>query len=258
MARKKKHEEEHENHERWLVSYADFITLLFAFFVVLYSVSRVDNKRLKQTTESIRWAMHFGGSGGSGQLPLFDGPANQPGCSPASLGAAPPMGPPSMQVIETLRKKVELKLKPFLASRAGDMVQVDSDGKRLIIRLAAARFFEPGQAVLSPDALPVLDAVAEELASMNRAIRVEGHTDETGVDGVRWRSNWELSASRAANVVDFLERAHHLPPTLLAATGYGATRPIGDNLTPEGRELNRRIAFVVEVNPSDPLSPVAK
>ncbi|HUJ24568.1 MAG TPA: flagellar motor protein MotB [Myxococcales bacterium] len=257
MARRKK-EEEHENHERWLVSYADFITLLFAFFVVMYSVSRVDNKRLTQAADAIRWAMHFGGTGGNGQVPLFDGPATQPGCPVASIGSAPPVAPAQLQLVENMRKKVEAKLKPFLASRAGGAVQLDSDGKRLTIRLAASHVFEPGLAVISPDALPVLDAIADELASLDRPVRVEGHTDETSVGSSRWKSNWELSASRAANVVDYLEREHHMPPGKLAAVGYGATRPISHEETPEARESNRRLAFVLEVGASDPLGAAAQ
>src|SRR5687767_15788648 len=80
MSRKHKKHEEHENHERWLVSYADFITLLFAFFVVMYSVSRVDNKRLTQVTNSIKFALHFKGSGGLNQMPMFEGPPSEGGC----------------------------------------------------------------------------------------------------------------------------------------------------------------------------------
>src|ERR671928_584476 len=87
MAKKHKHEE-HENHERWLVSYADFITLLFAFFVVMYSVSRVDNKRMVQVVQAIKFAMHFKGSGGVGELPLFEGPPSEGGCI-TNAGNAP-------------------------------------------------------------------------------------------------------------------------------------------------------------------------
>ncbi len=90
MARKK-HEEEHENHERWLVSYADFITLLFAFFVVMYSVSRVDNKRLSQAAESIKWALHMAGTGGVGQLPVFEGPPSEGGPSKMGSALVPPV-----------------------------------------------------------------------------------------------------------------------------------------------------------------------
>jgi chemotaxis protein MotB len=133
-------------------------------------------------------------------------------------------------------------------------VTVESDGRRLTVRLAASRFFEPGLAVLQPDAMPVLDAVAVVLRDMEKQIRVEGHTDESTLAGARFRTNWDLSASRAATVTAYLEQAHRIPATRLSAVGFGSTRPIVPNDTPENRELNRRIAFVIEVQPQDPLS----
>jgi len=261
MARKK-HAEEHENHERWLVSYADFITLLFAFFVVMYSVSRVDNKKLQKTTEAIRWAMHMAGTGGTGQPPIFESQSPEGGgCSASIVGlsAAPSAGIAERQkAVEMLRKKLEKKLKPFLLDKSrSTSVQIDVDARHLTIRLAASRFFESGQSALSPDALPVLDAVADELKSLGRPIRVEGHTDEIAVNGARWQSNWELSASRAATVTNFLEQAHQIDPHLLSAVGFGSTRPLPGPDTPEQRELNRRVAFVIEVNPADPLGMAA-
>ncbi len=101
MARKK-HEEEHENHERWLVSYADFITLLFAFFVVMYSVSRVDNKRMAQAAESIKWALHYGGTGGVGQLPIFDGTPSEGGSVMSAPGGG--MSPAQQAAVENFRR----------------------------------------------------------------------------------------------------------------------------------------------------------
>jgi len=259
MARKK-HAEEHENHERWLVSYADFITLLFAFFVVMYSVSRVDNKKLQKTTEAIRWAMHMAGSGGSssGKSIVFaDQNAEGGGCSASLVGlsAAPSAGEAARQkAVEMLRKRLESKLKAFLLDKnQTKAVQIDVDAHHLTIRLAAQRFFEPGSSALSPDALPVLDAVADELKQLGHPVRVEGHTDETAITGQRWESNWELSASRAAVVTHFLEQAHKFDPHLLAAVGYGSTRPLPGPDSPEHREMNRRIAFVVEVGATDPL-----
>jgi chemotaxis protein MotB len=117
MSRKKRHhEEEHENHERWLVSYADFITLLFAFFVVMYSVSRVDNKRLNQAAAAIKWALHYSGTGGNNSMPLFEGPVSEGGCI-ASIGTEPATSlkkTPPLEQIEILRKRIEKKLQPFL------------------------------------------------------------------------------------------------------------------------------------------------
>ena len=245
---KKKHEEEHENHERWLVSYADFITLLFAFFVVMYSVSRVDNKRLTQAASSIKWALHYGGTGGVAQMPIFDGPAAEVGQSVDMQGG--PLSPPRSVIAEAFRRDLENRIAPFLiVQKAGPAaVKVVVEGDRVTVRLAAAEFFDPGQAVLRPQILPVLDAIASEVVPLKRPLRVEGHTDDSPVAGARFRDNWELSAVRAATVVSYLERAHGASPQLLSATGFGATRPIAEGTSAEARDLNRRIEMVIELD----------
>ena len=252
--KRKPHEEEHENHERWLVSYADFITLLFAFFVVMYSVSRVDNKKLAQAAESVRWALHMSGTGGTGALPIFDGPPSEGGCKVAPGGSS---GSPSEQkkAIEDLRRRIEKKVLPFVMNRAGPTavsVAVE-DGRRLVVRLAATEFFDAGRAALRPQVLPVLDAVAVELKDLDRPLRVEGHTDDSPVTGGRFQGNWDLSAGRAATVTSYLQEAHEVPPGHLAAVGLADTKPVSRERTAEARELNRRVELVVELSPDDPL-----
>ncbi len=256
MSRKKRqHEEEHENHERWLVSYADFITLLFAFFVVMYSVSRVDNKRLAQATNAIRWALHHSGTGGNNSLPLFDGPTSEQ--RPSVLaGPPPPAKMNSLEEIEKLRRRIETRLQPFLMKQVAPTavtVKVEG-GRRITVRLAAAQFFDPGQAALRPQILPVLDAIADEIVPIRKPLRVEGHTDDSPVQGSRFRNNWELSAARAATVADYLEQAHHAEAQLLSAVGLASTHPIATGDTPEAREANRRVELVVEVASVDGLS----
>ena len=251
MARRK-HEEEHENHERWLISYSDFVTLLFALFVVLYAVSRVDNKRLIQAADSIRWAMHFAGTGGTGALPIFDGPPSEGGGPALNSGAA--AGERERKAIELLRTRIEKRVRPFVIDQMGPTkVTVSLEGRRLAVRLAATEFFDPGQAALRPQCLALLDAVADELMPLERLIRVEGHTDQDPIASDRFRNNWELSAMRAATVVTYLEQAHHARPELLAAVGLGSTHPVADGATPEGRERNRRVELVLELSPKDPL-----
>jgi chemotaxis protein MotB len=243
---RKKHEEEHENHERWLVSYADFITLLFAFFVVMYSVSRVDNKRLIQAANSIKWALHYSGTGGVGQMPIFDGPPSEGGNIMDVAGGG--LNPAQAQAVENFRRKIENRIRPFVMQRAGPTaVTVSVEGKRVTVRLAAAEFFDGGQAALRPQVVPILDAIAEEVVPLKRPLRIEGHTDDSPVDGGRYRDNWELSAARAATVTSYLERAHHVNPDLLSATGLAATRPVVQGDTPEARELNRRVEMVLEL-----------
>jgi chemotaxis protein MotB len=244
---KKKHEEEHENHERWLVSYADFITLLFAFFVVMYSVSRVDNKKLSQAANAIKWALHYGGTGGVSQMPIFEGPAVESGN--AIEAPAGPLGAPRGPTADNVRRKIQNAVAPFLIEKPGTTtVTIVIDGDRVTVRLAAADFFDPGQAVLRPQILPVLDAIASEIVPLGRPLRIEGHTDDSPVVGNRYRDNWELSAVRAATVASYLERAHHAPPELLSAVGLAATRPIAEGTSREARELNRRIEMAVELD----------
>ena len=246
---KKKHdEEEHENHERWLVSYADFITLLFAFFVVMYSVSRVETKRLVQAAQSIQWALHYGGSGGVGQMPIFDMPAAERG----SLAEAGGGTSETQEQSKRLRRAIEVRIRPFIIQREGPaVVTVVVDGRRVTLRLAAAEFFDPGQSALRPQVVPILDAIAAEVVPLARPLHIEGHTDDTAVSGARFRDNWELSAARAATVASYLERAHGARPALLSATGFAATRPLARGDTAAARELNRRVEMVIDFEVKD-------
>jgi len=249
MSRRKKHphHEEHENHERWLVSYADFITLLFAFFVVMYSVSRVDNKKLQQVTQSIKWAMHMGGTGGVGQMPIFEGPPSEGG-GIAGMAGSRTVTPEQRQAIEAFRRKIENRVRPYIMEKAGNVaVTVEIDDRLVKVRLAAGEFFDPGASVLRPQVLPVLDALAEELAPTGRPMQVEGHTDDQPVGGTRFRDNWELSAARAAAVTSYLERAHKVDPRLLTASGYSDTRPMVRADTAQAREVNRRVEITLEL-----------
>jgi chemotaxis protein MotB len=251
LARKQK-QEEHENHERWLVSYADFMTLLFAFFVVMYSVSKVDNKRLIQASDSIRWAMHFSGTGGTGALPIFDGPPTEGGGPALRTGKA--HVEQEKEAIEMLRKKLERRVRPFVMDHeTKPVVTVLVEGRKLTVRLAAAEFFDPGQAVLRPQILPVLDAIADELVPLHHLLRAEGHTDETPLGNDRWRNNWELSAARAATVVTYLESAHSARPELLAAVGLGSSHPLATGNSADAHERNRRVELVLELEPKDEL-----
>jgi chemotaxis protein MotB len=247
---KKQHHEEHENHERWLVSYADFITLLFAFFVVLYSVSRVDNKRMAQVVHAIKFAMHFKGTGGVGELPIFDGPPSEGGCV-ANVGVERKPVPEQSQAAEALRRRLEKRLREFLQNRPDQKPTVvfKLEGRKLVIKLSAAKFFDASQAAIRPEVIPVLDAIAAELASLRRPVTVEGHTDDSPVGSSRFRDNWELSASRAAAVASYMQRAHHIDGKLISAAGFAATRPVASNDTGAGREANRRVEMGIELGP---------
>lgn len=250
MARKVRHEE-HENHERWLVSYADFITLLFAFFVVMYSVSRVDNKRMSQAAQSIKWALHFAGNGGVGELPIFQGPPSNGG-TVAGAGAGGAMTNERIKQMDQLKKRLEKRLTPYLLDKkASQAVQVEVANGRLTVRLGASSFFDSAHAALRPEAIPVLDAIADELKQTGRPVRVEAYTDDSPVVGGRYRDNWELSAARAATVTSFVQEGHGMSPELLTAAGRASAAPLVPNDTPEHREMNRRVEMVVDMYSSD-------
>jgi len=259
LAKKHVHEE-HENHERWLVSYADFITLLFAFFVVMYATSRVDRKKTIDVEKSIKFAMHFKGTGGLKELPIFSGPPTDSSVLHSPLmGKEKPRFIDDTRLIESMRKRLQRKLTNFLQERPEKMtsVVIDTEGKHLIVRLSAASFFDPSQAAIRPQMLPVLDAIASELTELKRHIRVGGHTDDARTSG-RFRDNWELSASRAASVASYIQRAFRYDGTLLSAVGFADTVPRTSNKTPEGREANRRIEMVIEVNPGQTLHTLSR
>ena len=255
---KKQHAEEHENHERWLVSYADFMTLLFAFFVVMYSVSRIDQKRMVEVVKSVKFAMHFKGTGGSDQLPIFEGPVSEGGCV-TNMGEAGP-NKQEVEAVEAVRRRIEKRLKGLLLERPDNppTVLMHTEGRRLMIRLSASHFFDPSQAAIRPEMIPVLDAIATELAQFHRAIRIEGHTDDQAAAHTRFRDNWDLSASCAAAVASYMQGAHHIDGKLLTAAGQGSARPIGDNSTPQGREINRRVELVLEIKAQDALDAIAR
>ena len=257
MAKREVHEE-HENHERWLVSYADFITLLFAFFVVMYSVSRIDNKRMVDVVKSIKFAMHFKGQGGVDAMPIFDGPASEGGCVANVDTETRPQK--QIEAVEAMRRRMEKKFKGFLLEKPGltTSVTLHIEGKKLMVRLSVAHFFDPNAAALRPEVIPLLDVIAGELARLHRPLRIEGHTDDVPPVATRYRDNWDLSASRAASVTAYLERAHRIPADLLSAAGYGDSRPVASNDTPQGRELNRRIDLVIEVRATDNLDAIAR
>lgn len=231
---KKKHEE-HENHERWLVSYADFITLLFAFFVVMYSISSVNEGKFRTVSESIKAALN----------PIVSSPAAP---TPFQVGAnkqssiVPNVIPSRDMAVRRLR----LALKSLHASVRIDTIQVTELGdSTIVLSLPELVLFESGAAALRAEALPFLQALAEVLVELDRQIKVQGHTDNVPIRTAQFPSNWELSAIRAVMVVRALGELYGVSMKNLSAVGYGDSRPVMDNTTPENRTKNRRVEIVV-------------
>ena len=257
MARKKKHPE-HVNHERWLVSYADFITLLFAFFVVMFAASNADSQKAGQVSQAVQGAFHdlsiFAPSGKT--VPLFDDggvPSNaksvvgnmHSGFAAAQIvpaGGKADAGRADAQALKEVKGELQQVLREELK---GGMVRISEDGRGLTVSLAEAGFFDPGSAFMKPKALEILDRIAEKLRILPASIRVEGHTDSTPIHTAQFPSNWELSTARSNHVLQYLLANAQIQPMRLSAAGYAEHRPIGDNATPDGRSANRRVDLVI-------------
>jgi chemotaxis protein MotB len=240
MARKKKHPE-HVNHERWLVSYADFMTLLFAFFVVMFASSQVDTQKVGRFTESFSKAVGIEVFPESGKS-LLGGNSSKDAITVAGKGDQ------SLPVeLEELRAMMDQK------SKRDELVGVQMLIRRneIVLRLADNVVFASGTDEIQPAARTVLAHMADDLKGRKVDIRVEGHTDDKPIKTFRFRSNWDLSTSRATAVVaDFANAG--IDPIRLSAAGYGEFHPIATNTTPDGRAQNRRVDVVVSAQLIDP------
>ena len=267
MARRRKPPEEHENHERWLVSYADFITLLFAFFVVMYAVSSVNEGKYRVLSETLSTV--FSAEPRSEQpiqigepprdiLALPQGPL-APRQSNLDAGNAPQPAPAVVDAREDgthndgggrfsqdgadtrIADELAVSLQQYVDA---DLLTINQRGGRIEIEMKERMLFGSGEARLSPDSLRPLRELAQTLARLPSHLQVEGHTDNIPIATATFPSNWELSAARAASVVHFLARAG-VEPLRMSAVGLGEHRPIAENTDEKGRAANRRVTVVV-------------
>lgn len=236
MARRQQHEE-HENHERWLVSYADFITLLFAFFTVLYATAQKDVKKEKDFETSVRKS--FKAPSGGGMPGSFD----NAGGMLVPLGEEFPTAGGSSEVAEFVERKLESDMGEEEFKSTVQAIRHDAIGVR--IQLAASAIFPSGSSTLKNDALDPLDKIANMLKKTKKRIIVEGHTDNESIHTEQFPSNWELSASRATKIVRYFLQRHHIDSKRMTAVAYADQRPLAPNDTEENRAKNRRIELLI-------------
>ncbi len=243
--------------ERWLVSYADFITLLFAFFVTMYSVSRVDGKKMGSAVESLQRAL--------GSVMPIQMTHKEPGVFPNQVvpihfSLSPPiegkaytpdaralikMAEEIKQGIEDLSKGKETSK---TASTISHQIKFILEKRGLVIRISEHIFFHSGEATIRPEMEPILNVLGQTLEKIPNHIRIEGHTDNIPIHTSRFPSNWELSTARATTIIRYLLDHYQFDPDRLSATGYAEFRPVDTNRTPEGRMQNRRVDFVILSN----------
>jgi chemotaxis protein MotB len=248
----------HTNHERWLVSYADFITLLFAFFVVMYASAQVDQRKVGKLALAIQVAFQ--------ELGVFPASTTE-----VPINSDEPMPFSRVQAIENASHTTELgRIAPspteFLSasSEEADLTSLQSELQHallheismhavtlhretegLVISLREFGFFDSGSADLKQSALPALDRIASILAVRNCQLRIEGHTDDVPIHTAQMASNWELSTARSTELVRLLIVRYRFSPERLSAAGYAQYHPIASNRTAEGRAQNRRVDIVI-------------
>jgi chemotaxis protein MotB len=225
MRRKRKKVEEHDNVERWMVSYADFVTLLFCFFTAMFAISNVDSNKLGKFVESMRTAFNASGSRGN-SFSIIEG----------------------VQIFNPLDVEVESDVKNILGtllSKSKGSIDVKRDSRGVVISVADKYFFDSGSSDLKENSRDVLDKIASVLNRYLNMIRIEGHTDNVPINNGNFPSNWELSASRAINVAKYLVKSHNIQPNRITTVGYSEYKPVASNDTLEGRGKNRRVEIVI-------------
>lgn len=257
MSRRKHSEEEHVNLERWLVSYADFITLLFAFFVVMYAISSVNEGKYRVLSESLSAVFKEPGKEHNlghtlepiqfGQLKKGQDLLGEPAASDGSASSQDKTRPMPENLdaeyaqLESLADQVEAALSPYIQD---DLVAVKRHELWVEVEMKSGMFFSSGKAELSKESLPILYRMSEIFREIDNTIHVEGHTDNLPINTPEFPSNWALSSARAAVVVNQL-MSNGIDPRRMAAIGYGEHHPIADNRTEEGRYQNRRVVIVL-------------
>jgi chemotaxis protein MotB len=240
----------HGSHERWLVSYADFITLLFAFCVVLYASSKADQKKQQQVAQAIDSAFHaLGIFPNSSRKPIdlknISAISRDQAVTPMNIVMGEDVLAPA-KVKENLTE-VQKQLEKMLSNQIAEhtvSIQMGKDG--LVISLREAGFFSSGSAMPHTETLPVLRQIAEALGKTPYDLRIEGHTDNVPIHNEEFDSNWELSSARATRMARIFVATRSIPPERLSAAGYAEYHPVASNDTNTGRAENRRVDLVVK------------
>ena len=228
LGRRHRDVEDDENLERWLLTYADLITLLLAFFVVLYSISRIDAGKFNRVSDALTTAFRAENKGAGLAKDISSELLINKQLRRGNLGIL-------KEQIEKISQQIDL----------GTQMKTELQPRGLIIRISESAIFDLGKAELKPQAKKMLDLISIQLLKIPNHVRVEGHTDNLPISNERFKSNWELSTSRATECLKYLIEKHTFPPERIAALGYAEFRPIALNTSVEGRAKNRRVDIVV-------------
>jgi len=229
--RRKKKEEDKENLERWLLTYADLITLLLAFFIILYVFSKQDSKRYDAMTMQLKAIF----SGGTGVV-------DEGGRTGAQVLEGNVEGPSNVEI----RRQLEAQINGMSQTDGQENnISVITDERGIVIRIMDKAFYDTGKADLKDRAKETLSRIAPVIKTVPNEIRIEGHTDNVPINTAEFKSNWELSVRRATEVVQYLIEKGGVSPIRISAAGYSEYRPVAANDTDANRAMNRRIEIIV-------------
>lgn len=231
-------EEHPPNHERWIISYADFVTLMFALFVAMYAISLKDHTSGKRVSESVRDAVTKGGLTATMELLMPDKGKKDSG-TPAHVSKDPSNIDPSLRE-PFLRLNKELKQQIDAGA-----IRLQLDQRGLVISLQEKAFFPSGDDAIYAQAYPSIEQLAKTISKLSNPIRLEGHTDSVPIHTARFKNNWELSTARSIALLQLFEERFGLDSSRFAVAGYAQTMPIAANDTEEGRAKNRRVEIVI-------------
>src|SRR5262249_15249212 len=248
---RRRHAEVPENHDRWLVSYADFITLLFAFFVVMFASTQADRQKAKAVSESVREALEHGQFSaaistvlGRGKHEAKKAPVSK---LPTPERENPETPPPATRKTQPadLAEYLDVLAKGLDSELKNGKLQLKLEARGLVISMREATFFSSGNDTISPASMPILTRIAEVVRELPNPVRLEGHTDSRPIHNSRFRNNWELSAARSIAMLEILRDQFAIPQSRMAVAGY-AEKPRADSNDPEeGRGHNRRVDLVL-------------
>jgi chemotaxis protein MotB len=236
----RKREEKKENSERWLLTYSDLITLLMIFFVTMYAMSNTDMAKYKALSESFSVAL----GGGKEVLKTTNGVGNavtivEPSQAPAVTDKP---GTSEEDMLSSTKKELD---QYFKENGLQTTVVTEINERGLIVSLFDAALFDSGDGSLKNDSKPTIIQIGKIVNKLSNLIKIEGHTDNVPINTSVFKSNWELSVTRATNVAELLIDSGSIPPEKICITGYGQFRPAADNSTEAGRAKNRRVNIVV-------------
>jgi chemotaxis protein MotB len=231
-----------ENHERWLVSYADFITLLFAFFVVLFASTHADRSRAKAVSVAVDEALRDGALS-----PAVESILGGRGASKGHAPQAPPHSAPPHPAgsHEDLHSSLRVLARELEHEVKDQKVKLSLEDRGLVISLQEAAFFPSGEDTIKPASYPIMEKLARVLRKLPNPLRLEGHTDSVPINNSRFRDNWELSAARSIAMLHLLNERFQIDADRMAIVGYADTQAAEPETTPEARARNRRVDVVV-------------